>query len=75
MNDASTCDCVVVPRAAEIDALLHAERLEHGRKRLHPLAARPDELPDGTVIGAAGEPYTLAHGRGSAGRRAAMRGL
>ena len=52
-----------VPRAAEIDAVLHAERLDHGRKRLHPLTARPDELPDGTVIAAAGEPYTLAHGR------------
>ena len=27
------------------------------------LTARPDELPDGAVIAAAGEPYTLAHGR------------
>ena len=54
---------VLVPRAAEIDTVLHTERLEHGRKRLHPLTARPDELPDGTVIAAAGEPYTLAHGR------------
>jgi hypothetical protein len=54
---------VRVPRAAEIDTVLHAERLDHGRKRLHPITARPDELPDGTVIAAAGEPYTLAHGR------------
>lgn len=52
-----------VPRAAEIDAVLHAERLDHRRKRLHPITARPDELPEGTVIAAAGEPYTLAHGR------------
>jgi hypothetical protein len=52
-----------VPRAAEIDAILHAERLDHGRKRVHPITARPDELPDGAVIAAAGEPYTVAHGR------------
>ena len=42
----------------EIDTVLHTERLEHGRKRLHPLTARPDELPEGAVIAAAGEPYT-----------------
>ena len=54
---------VKVPLAAEMDAVLHAERLDHGRKRLHGLAAGPDELPDGAVIAAAGEAYTLAHGR------------
>jgi hypothetical protein len=54
---------VSVPRAPEIDAVLHAERLERGRKRLHLIAACPDGLPDGTVIAAAGEPHTLAHGR------------
>jgi hypothetical protein len=54
-----------VPRAAEIDAILHAERLDHGRKRVHPITARPDELPDGAAIAAAGEPYTVAHDRES----------
>src|SRR5437016_14351817 len=42
-----------VPRAAEMDAVLHAERLDHGRKRLHALSGRADELPDGVVIAAA----------------------
>jgi hypothetical protein len=51
-----------LPLAPEIDAVLHAERLDHGRKRLHALPACPDELPDGTVIAAADEAYTLAHG-------------
>jgi hypothetical protein len=51
------------PRAPEIDAVLHAERLDHGRKRLHALRWRADELPDGAVIAAAGEAYTLACGR------------
>ncbi|MGH7099314.1 MAG: hypothetical protein ACREE4_16860, partial [Stellaceae bacterium] len=40
-----------------------AERLDRGRKRLHALPGGADELPDGTVVAAAGEAYTLAHGR------------
>lgn len=52
-----------VPLAPEIDAVLHAERLDRGRKRLHALPGGADELPDGTVVAAAGEAYTLAHGR------------
>lgn len=52
-----------VPRAAAMDAVLHAERLDHGRKRLHALSVRVDELPDGAVIAAAGEAYTIARGR------------
>jgi hypothetical protein len=52
-----------LPRAAEMDAVLHVERLDRGRKRLHGLPGGMDELPDGTVIAAAGEAYTLAQGR------------
>src|SRR5437868_921330 len=51
------------PRAAEMDAVLHAERLDHGRKRLHALPGPADELPDGSVIAAAGNAYILARGR------------
>ena len=50
-------------RAAEMDAVLHAERLDRGCKRLHSLPADVDELPDGTVIAVAGEAYTLMQGR------------
>jgi hypothetical protein len=46
-----------------MDAVLHAERLDHGRKRLHPLPVRADELPDGAMIAAAGEAYSIAGGR------------
>jgi hypothetical protein len=53
---------VKLPRAAEMDAVLHAERLDHGRRRLHALPSHADDLPDGSVIVAAGEAYTLAHG-------------
>lgn len=52
-----------VPLAAQMDAVLHAERLDHGRKRLHALAAGANELPDGAMIVAAAEAYILAHGR------------
>ena len=52
-----------VPFAAEIDAVLHEERLDHGRKRLHVMPGDVSELPDGAVIAAAGEAYTIAHGR------------
>ena len=51
------------PLAREIDAVLHAERLDRGRKRLHVLRGGAGELPDGAVVAAAGEAYTLARGR------------
>lgn len=37
-------------RAKEIDAQLHVERLDYGRKRLHPLPMPLAELPDGAVV-------------------------
>jgi hypothetical protein len=52
-----------VPLAAEMDAVLHAERLHHGRKRLHVLPVRAEGLPDGTVVAAAGKAYTIVRGR------------
>jgi hypothetical protein len=51
------------PLAAEMDAVLHAERLDRGRKRVHPMPGHIDSLPDGTVITAGGDAYTLAQGR------------
>jgi hypothetical protein len=46
-----------------MDAVLHAERLDHERKRLHALPGPADELPDGSVIAAADDAYILARGR------------
>jgi len=54
---------VKVPLAAEMDAVLHAERLDHGRKQLHALPRPAAELPDGSAIAAAGDAYILARGR------------
>jgi hypothetical protein len=42
---------------------LHHERIERGRKRVHPIPARLDELPDGAMIVAAGSAFTLHSGR------------
>lgn len=52
-----------VPLATEMDSVLHAERLDHGRKRLHPLPGSAEELPGGSAIAAAGSAYILARGR------------
>jgi hypothetical protein len=51
------------PLAAEMDAALHAERLDHGHKRVHAISGPLGGLPDGAVITAGGEAYTLARGR------------
>ncbi|QOZ33509.1 hypothetical protein [Bradyrhizobium sp. CCBAU 53421] len=49
--------------AKAMDAVLHAERLERGKKRLHPLPMPIDELPDGTMVQANGESYLVAGGK------------
>ena len=52
-----------VPLAPEMDAVLHEERLDSGRKRAHAIPGPIAGLPDGTVIAAAGEAYTIVQGR------------
>jgi hypothetical protein len=48
--------------APEIDAVLHRERLANGRKRLHPLRAPVEKLPDGAMVQAGGESFLIARG-------------
>jgi hypothetical protein len=50
-----------LPRAPEIDAVLHRERLQRSAKRIHPLPGRLADLPDGAMI-AAGERAHLVLG-------------
>ena len=45
-----------------MDAVLHAERLDRGKKRLHPLPMPLDELPDGTMVQADGGSYLVTGG-------------
>lgn len=49
-------------RAPEIDQTLHRERLQNGRKRIHPLKMRLDELPEGAVVARGDDAYTIARG-------------
>ena len=49
-------------RAKAMDAVLHAERLDRGKKRLHPLSIPLHELPDGAIVQASGESYLVADG-------------
>jgi hypothetical protein len=49
--------------ATDIDRVLHAERLDHGGKRLHPLSAPPAELPDGAMVLQGDESFLITQGR------------
>lgn len=46
-----------------MDAVLHAERLDRRKKRLHPLPMPVNELPDGTMVQANGESYLVSMGK------------
>jgi hypothetical protein len=48
--------------ARDIDAVLHRERLDRGKKRLHPLPMPLTELPDGAMVHAGGESYLIVQG-------------
>jgi len=50
-------------RAKEMDAVLHRERLERGKKRLHPLPVPIAELPYGAMVQAGGESFLMLKGR------------
>jgi hypothetical protein len=49
--------------AREMDAVLHRERLDHGKKRLHPLPMPLNRLPDGAMVRQGAESYLIAQGR------------
>src|SRR5260221_8804650 len=49
--------------ARDIDAVLHRERLDRGRKRLHPLPGPVRELPDGAMVQADAAYFLVVQGR------------
>jgi len=51
------------PRATEMDAVLHGERLSGRDKRRHPLPAPVEKLPDGVFVAAGEAAYLIAGGR------------
>jgi len=50
-------------RAKEIDAVLHGERLERGKKRLHPLPMPMNRLSDGAMLQLGEESFLIVQGR------------
>jgi hypothetical protein len=51
------------PAAKAMDTVLHHERTERGRKRIHPLPVPLAELPDGAMVAADGSAFTLRAGQ------------
>jgi hypothetical protein len=49
--------------ARDIDGVLHRERLAGGKKRLHALPARLEELPNGAMLQQGIESYLIVQGR------------
>jgi hypothetical protein len=49
--------------AREIDAVLHGERLERGKKRLHPLPVPVERLPDGAMVQRGEQSFLIVQGR------------
>lgn len=49
--------------ARDIDPVLHHERLDGRKKRLHPLPMRWEQLPDGAMVQAGAENFLIASGR------------
>ncbi|MGE9007283.1 hypothetical protein ACO2JO_01785 [Leptospira interrogans] len=49
--------------ARDIDAVLHRERLDKSRKRLHPLPLPMEKLPDGAMVQARAESFLIVAGR------------
>ena len=53
----------VIPKAHDIDRVLHAERLDGRVKRLHDLTSPAADLPDGAMILQRGAPYLILQGQ------------
>jgi hypothetical protein len=50
-------------RAREMDTVLHSERLERSKKRLHPLPMPVAQLPDGAMVQQGEESFLILQGR------------
>ena len=49
-------------RAREMDNVLHRERLDRGKKRLHPLPVPVAQLPDGAMVQRGEESFLIVQG-------------
>ena len=53
----------MVPTALQMDTVLHRERLQHRKKRIHALGHAIDELPDGAMVARGDQAFVIAKGR------------
>lgn len=60
---AAWADGEAAPRAPEMDATLHAERLDGRNKRLHPLPGQLSELPDGAFVSDGKDAWLVREGK------------
>ena len=51
-----------IPAAPEMDAILHRERLQQRRKRIHAIPGKPAQLPTGTMLAADDDSFLIADG-------------
>ena len=51
-----------LPTAGEIDSVLHGERIERGRKRIHDLTVPVSNLPDGSFVVSAAKAFAVVGG-------------
>src|SRR3954469_18616882 len=49
--------------APEMDAILHRERLQQRRKRIHPIPGKPTQLPTGAMLTNGEESFLIVDGR------------
>ena len=52
-----------IPAAPEMDAILHGERLQQRKKRMHPLPGPIARLPDGAMVAAGEKALLIVGGR------------
>jgi hypothetical protein len=51
------------PSAADMDAVLHRERMKHRRKLIYSIPGPLSDLPDGAIVAASGSAFTIAGGQ------------
>jgi hypothetical protein len=61
-----------LPRAPQMDAILHGERLSGREKQLHPIEGSWRDLPDGAMIASGGASYLVLTARRGRGPSRAM---
>jgi hypothetical protein len=49
-----------LPSASAMDAILHSQRLQNGKKQLHAIQGAPSDFPDGAMVAFGADAYLIA---------------